>query len=113
MNTDFDEPKIPSAPFTIPDSGGRMIFLTDAPDKMLKNRMLNRLRHLRRTITEICALKKEMERREYEGSVLENFSISKDFNIFQMATHQTLVGVHKFNWWYLFKKLMLFIEARQ
>jgi len=99
MNTEHDKPAIPTAPYTIMDSGGRMIFLTDAPSKMLKNRMMKKLRHLRMLITDLCALKREMERREYADE-LENFTVSKDYNIFQMATHQTLVGVHKFNHWY-------------
>lgn len=87
---------IETAPFTLIDRTGRRIYLKDATEKMLKNKMMSNMRKLRRMIFNIAAIKSEMEAREYAGS-LENFTLSKDFNIFQMMTHQSLIAVNRFN----------------
>lgn len=89
----------PSAPFTLIDRTGRRIYITDATEKMLKNKMMSNMRKMRRMIFEVAAIKSEMEAREYAGP-LENFTLSKDFNIFQMMTHNSLIAVHRFNQYY-------------
>lgn len=96
MMTEEETNQPPSAPFTLIDRTGRRIYITDASDKMLKNKMMSNMRKLRRMIFNIAAIKSEMEAREY-ANTLENFTLSKDFNIFQMLTHQSLIAVHRFN----------------
>ena len=94
--TEEERNQPPSAPFSLTDTTGRRIYITDASDKMLKNKMMSNMRKLRRMIFDIAAIKSEMERREYADD-LARFTISKDFNIFQMLTHQSLIAVHRFN----------------
>ena len=87
---------IETAPFTLIDRTGRRVYLRDATEKMLKNKMMSNIRKLRRMIFGIAAIKSEMEARGY-ANTLENFTLSKDFNIFQMMTHQSLIAVNRFN----------------
>jgi len=96
MTEEEEENNPPSAPFTLTDRTGRRIYITDASDRMLKNKMMSNIRKLRRMIFDISAIKSEMEARKYVGK-LENFILSRNYNIFQMLTHQSLIAVNLFN----------------
>jgi K+-transporting ATPase A subunit len=94
--TEEEKRWIETAPFTLTDRTGRCVLLVDATDKMLKSKMMSNIRKIRRMMFNVASIKSEMERREYAGS-LENFTLSKNFNIFQMMTHQSLIAVNRFN----------------
>ena len=94
--TEEENTWIETAPFTLTDRTGRCVYLKDATERLLKNKMMSKIRKLRRMIFDIAAIKSEMEAREYAGT-LENFTISKDFNIFHMMTHNSLIAVNRFN----------------
>ena len=92
-----EEDKIPTAPYTLTLRTGRQVLITDIPDNVLKKFAHKHLRVLRKSIMALCAMKSEVDRRGYQSEVLEDFHIFRDFNIFQMVTHATILSVNAHN----------------
>ena len=97
MSDEFrEEESIPSAPYTVQLKSGRFALLEDLPDRVLRSLSHKHLASLRKQITRVCAMKAELDRREYQDT-LANFHPFRDYNIFQIMTHATMLGVNNFN----------------
>lgn len=94
MNREDDD--IPTADYTIMMKDGRPVRLVDMPDHLLKKVAHKHLRTLRREVLALCVIKKELENRNYQGS-LEHLVSYREYNVFQMMTHATLLGVNNYN----------------
>jgi len=92
-----EEEEIPTAPYTMTLRTGKQAFLTEIPDHVLKKFSHKHLRVLKKSIMALCAIKSEVDRREYKSEVFEDFHIFRDYNIFQMVTHATLLAVNAHN----------------
>jgi len=97
MSDEFrEEESVPSAPYTVQLKNGRFVLLEDLPDRTLRSMAHKNLASLRKQITRVCAMKAELDRREYRDS-LASFHPFRDYNIFQIMTHATMLGVNNFN----------------
>lgn len=94
MNKEDDD--IPTADPTVKMKDGRPVRLVDLPDHLLKKVAHKHLRTLRREVLKLCVIKKELDRREYQGN-LETLLSYREYNVFQMMTHATLLGVNNYN----------------
>lgn len=100
MNNHDEEEEIeraPSAPYTVELRSGRHVLLKDLPDNLLRKFAHKHLRALRKQIGRVCAMKAELDRRGYDGGPNANFHIFRDYNIFQMMTHATILSLNTFN----------------
>jgi hypothetical protein len=88
--------KAPSAPYTVELRNGRHVLLKDLPDSVLRRFAHKHLKALRKQVTRVCAMKAELDRREYQDT-LANLHPFRDYNIFQMMTHATMLGLNNFN----------------
>lgn len=98
MNQEEEEEveRAPTAPYTVELRSGRHVLLKDLPDNLLRRIAHKHLRTVRKQIGRVCAMKAELERREYQGT-LANFHPFRDYNIFQIMTHATILGLNNFN----------------
>tara|TARA_R100000406_G_scaffold9890_1_gene6504 strand:+ start:1262 stop:1579 length:318 start_codon:yes stop_codon:yes gene_type:complete len=69
-------------------------YLKDIDNKTLKNKAHKSLHRLREAVIRVAAMKSEFERRGEDAPFV--FALS-EFNIFQISTHATLIGVKSFN----------------
>jgi len=69
-------------------------YLKDIDNKTLKNKAHKSLHRLREALIKVAAIKSEFERRGEDAPFV--FAIS-EFNIFQISTHATVIGVRTFN----------------
>ena len=53
--------------------------------------------NLKKAIYELAAHKAELDRRGYESEDLASFTVFKDFNMWQMVTHATLISLNNYN----------------
>lgn len=74
--------------------GGVHAYLKDIDNKTLKNKAHKSLHRLREAVVKVAAIKSEFERRGEDAPFV--FALS-EFNIFQISTHATLIGVKTFN----------------
>tara|TARA_R110000803_G_scaffold150454_3_gene215800 strand:- start:329 stop:643 length:315 start_codon:yes stop_codon:yes gene_type:complete len=75
---------------------GRQVSITDVGNRILKNFAHKQLRRLKFEITRLNRIKDELERREYEGA-LDSLTAYKDYNVFQMTTHATILAMNTHN----------------
>ena len=98
MTTEEEETyTIPTAPFTVTLKGGRQVLIEDLPDNILKKMAYKEMRSLRKAILRLAGVKAEMDKRGYEEEPLSNFTNFKDYNIWQIVTHATLLSLNSFN----------------
>lgn len=95
--TEEEEERMPTAPFTVMLRNGRHVMLKDVPDKILRRLCYKQLRALRKAIYALAAHKAEVDGRGYESEQLASFSAFKDFNMWQMMTHATLISLNNYN----------------
>ena len=82
MNREDDD--IPTADYTIMMKDGRPVRLVDMPDHLLKKVAHKHLRTLRREVLALCVIKKELENRNYQGS-LEHLVSYREYNVVSLA----------------------------
>jgi len=80
--------------YVIHIGSGVHAYLKDLDNKTLKNKAHKSLHRLRQAIIRVSAMKSEFERRGEDAPFV--FAIS-EFNIFQISTHATVIGVRTFN----------------
>tara|TARA_R100001509_G_scaffold44090_1_gene23979 strand:+ start:1072 stop:1392 length:321 start_codon:yes stop_codon:yes gene_type:complete len=88
----------------------RHAYLKDLDDKTLKNKAHKSLHRLRQAIVRVAAMKSEFERRGEDAPFV--FAIS-EFNIFQISTHATVIGVRTFNEGYPDRALVMRKEEEE
>lgn len=76
---------------------GRQVALEDLPDKLLSKVARKSLRNLRRDIFEVLMMQKEMESRDYEGKEVSKLTMFRDYNIFQLTRHASIIAANKYN----------------
>tara|TARA_R100000406_G_scaffold96190_1_gene93135 strand:- start:3091 stop:3495 length:405 start_codon:yes stop_codon:yes gene_type:complete len=79
---------------------GRQVALEDLPDKLLARMARKSLRNLRREIFEVLMMQKEMETRDYEGKEVSKLTMFRDYNIFQLTRHASIIAANKYNMTY-------------
>jgi len=92
-----EEERMPTAPFTVMLRSGRHVMLKDVPDKILRRLCYKQLRSLKKVIYALAAHKAELDKRGYESEQLASFTAFKDFNMWQMMTHATLISLNNYN----------------
>ena len=97
MEEDKETYTIPTAPYTVTLKGGRQVLIEEVPDSILKRIAYKEMRSLRKAIIRLAGVKAEMDKRGYEEEPLSNFTSFKDYNIWQMVTHATLLALNSFN----------------
>ena len=86
----------PIADFTVLMHDGHHARIADLGDSALKRVAHKHLRTIRREVLKLCVIKAELEKREYaEG--LAYLASFRDFNVFQMMTHATALGINNYN----------------
>ena len=85
-------------------------YLKDLDNKTLKNKAHKSLHRLREALIKVAAMKSEFERRGEDAPFV--FAIS-EFNIFQISTHATVIGVRTFNDRYPDRQLNMVKEEEQ
>lgn len=94
--TEEGEPMPTAETYNLTLRSGRQCEITDVSDKVLKNFAHKQLRRLKFEVMRLNRLREELERREYRGS-LANLTSYKEYNIFQMMTHSTILGTNQYN----------------
>ncbi|MAA64979.1 MAG: hypothetical protein CL581_09425 [Alteromonadaceae bacterium] len=94
--TEEEYTRLPIADFTVVMHDGHQAKISDLGDNKLKKVALKHLRTIRREILKLCVIKAELEKREYaEG--LAYLASFREYNVFQMMTHATALGINNYN----------------
>jgi hypothetical protein len=92
-----DNERIPTAEtYNLTLKNGKQVSITDVTNKVLKNFAHKALRKLRFQILRINKIRDELERREYDG-ILHKIYAYREYNIFQMMTHATILATNQHN----------------
>ena len=86
----------PVADFTVLMHDGHHVRIADLGVSKLKRVALKQLRTIRREVLKLCVIKAELEQRGYEGT-LAHLASFRDYNVFQMMTHATALGINNYN----------------
>ena len=95
--TQEEHEMMPTAPYTAKLRSGRHVLMQDLNPKMLKRLSYKALRNLKKAIYELAAHKAELDRRGYDHEDLKSFIPFKEFNMWQMVTHATLISLNNYN----------------
>lgn len=84
-------------PFNFTLSNCVQMSVEEMSDKMLKSFSHKYLKRVKRNAFMLCHLKREIDRRKGGSRMLTDFNTMSQFNIFQIMTHATIIGVNRYN----------------
>tara|TARA_R100001510_G_scaffold49565_1_gene47984 strand:- start:5927 stop:6280 length:354 start_codon:yes stop_codon:yes gene_type:complete len=96
MTDEIENTAFPPTGYTVVLRNGRCVNIEEMSDSAFKKFAHKQLRAVRKVIYGLCSFKAEAEKRGYDGD-LESLYPYKDYNIFQMMTHATLISVNQYN----------------